>query len=133
MAKKLQNHQEVIAARLTDPEFEAAYEIGRPEVQLGAALTMLREALDVSQQELAAKAGVSREHVGRLENRPMNVSLTYLARLLSALNTDCELLLHQHATERIIAIRLTPPAASPSHEKRIAEQRANYSTGESTR
>lgn len=48
----------------------------------------LRRARDLSQEELALRANVSRGHMGRVENAKFAASLDLLERIASALKVD---------------------------------------------
>jgi transcriptional regulator with XRE-family HTH domain len=80
-----------------DPVFRAAWEASAPRRRLVTALVRLRRKADLTQQELAAKAGWERAFVSRLESLPRDrVSLALpdlatLARYAEA--CGCELAL----------------------------------------
>lgn len=52
----------------------------------------LRRARDLSQEELASRADVSRGHMGKVENAKFAASLDLLERIAKALNVDPEVL-----------------------------------------
>lgn len=56
-----------------------------------AALASKRRRLGMSQQELAARAGLRREKVNRMESRGEDVGLEDLCRLLDALGLELQL------------------------------------------
>lgn len=51
--------------------------------------------LDLSQEELAERAGVHRTYVGMLERSEKNCTIYNIARIAQALNVDPELLLRK--------------------------------------
>ncbi|MEM5469542.1 MAG: helix-turn-helix transcriptional regulator [Sulfitobacter sp.] len=55
----------------------------------------LRRARDLSQEELALRAEVSRGHMGKVENAKFAASLDLLERIAKALNVDPEKLFAQ--------------------------------------
>lgn len=57
-------------------------------IRLGRLIKTLRLAQDVSQEELAALAGVHRTYIGMVERGEKNVTLITMKRLAHALGTD---------------------------------------------
>jgi transcriptional regulator with XRE-family HTH domain len=53
---------------LDNPKFRARYEYRTKLVNLGAALRRARQQKDMSQQQVAAKAGIDQGDISRLEN-----------------------------------------------------------------
>ena len=62
------------------------YETAR--IRLSRNLVRLRGELDISQEELADRAGLHRTYVGHLEQRKRNPSLENVERLALTLNVD---------------------------------------------
>jgi transcriptional regulator with XRE-family HTH domain len=54
--------------------------------RLGALVRARREALDLTQEALAAKAGMNRSYIGDTERGARNVALTNLVKLAAALD-----------------------------------------------
>ncbi len=54
--------------------------------RLGALVRERREALDLTQEALAAKAGMNRSYVGDIERGARNIALTNLVKLAAALD-----------------------------------------------
>ena len=59
--------------------------------ELGASVRVQREALGLSQQALADRAGVTREWIVRFENGKVTVSLNRVFDVLTAANLTIEL------------------------------------------
>ena len=59
----------------------------RPQTALGAAIRHFRQTEGVSQEELAARAGLHRTYVGGVERGERNPSFLSLLRLAEALAT----------------------------------------------
>lgn len=58
--------------------------------RVGQNIQDLRRARDISQEELALRADVSRGHMGKVENAKFAASLDLLERIAKALNVDPE-------------------------------------------
>jgi len=56
-----------------------------PIARLALRLRTLRQARGLTQEQLAAKAGLSREYLARLETAPQDPTLTTLEKLAKAL------------------------------------------------
>jgi transcriptional regulator with XRE-family HTH domain len=57
-------------------------------IRLAANLREARKRLDISQEELADRAGINRTFVGSVERRERNISLDNIERLAVALGMD---------------------------------------------
>ncbi|MBX4899758.1 helix-turn-helix transcriptional regulator [Rhizobium bangladeshense] len=61
-------------------------------------LRRIRHEQKLTQEELAAQAGLSMRYVGAIERARVSASVTVLGRIASCLGVDpCELLRHPHA------------------------------------
>ena len=56
--------------------------------RLGRKIQRLRKAMDLSQEELAAKLDISRTHMGHIEQGRKSPSLKLLSKISKALKTD---------------------------------------------
>jgi ribosome-binding protein aMBF1 (putative translation factor) len=72
-----------LAKQRSDPAYEAARAVARANLDLAAALHRQREALGLSQEDAAAKAGLTVHRLEMIEEGDTS-SLTELLRLLSA-------------------------------------------------
>lgn len=55
---------------------------------LGTAIKQRRQELDISQEDLAARAGLNRTYIGDIERGARNVAFLNLVRLARALDMD---------------------------------------------
>lgn len=86
MAKR-KTWDEVKAAREDSPERRAGYEAARRAVELGDMVRARREALGLTQTELATRVGTRQPAIARLEAGGGVPSIDLLDRVASALNT----------------------------------------------
>lgn len=70
-----------------------------PKTVLARNVRRLRTAAGLSQEELAARAGLHRTYISSVERRQRNVSLENIYALASALGCDPRELLAPHANE----------------------------------
>ena len=61
---------------------------------LGARIRELRKSLDLTQEELAAVAGLDRSYVGGIERGERNVTIEMLSKVCVALHCDIAALTH---------------------------------------
>ena len=66
-----------------------------PLTALGRTIRKKRSALELSQQLLAAKAGLDRSYISDIERGTRNASLLTVARIAKALNTTTSVLLEE--------------------------------------
>src|SRR5262249_10508334 len=71
-----------------DPEFAAAWEETQVEGAVALALTTRREALGLSQRDLAAATGMKQPMIARIEKGSQTPTVTTLWKLLHALDAD---------------------------------------------
>lgn len=76
---------EYLAEQMKDPEFAREYAKAKRETDFALALTCLREAQGLTQEQLGAKSGIPQETLSRLE-RGRIPALPTLRRLAKALN-----------------------------------------------
>ncbi len=74
-----------LAEQMRDPEFAREYAKAKRETDFALALTRLREAQGLTQEQLGAKSGIPQETLSRLE-RGRIPALPTLRRLAKALN-----------------------------------------------
>lgn len=68
------------------PRLSSKVDIDKKLVRVGAAVRAKRKALGISQEGLAAIAGVERSNMGKIERGENNLSVLNLARIAEALN-----------------------------------------------
>ena len=69
------NFQEYRKQKLQDPELRKAYDDLGPEYEIIRAMIDGREALQLSQQELALRTGINQSHLSRLESGNYGIAL----------------------------------------------------------
>jgi len=77
--------------QMQDPEFAAASRALDPEFQIARQVIKLRLERELSQQQLAAKAGTAQPNISRLERASINPSLQSLQRVAQALDAEIEI------------------------------------------
>ncbi len=83
--------KEMKASAMEDIEFAREYEALRDEFNLSREVIELRKQRNMTQKELAAKAGTSQPAIARLESgRYRNVSLAFLRKVGKALGAQPE-------------------------------------------
>jgi DNA-binding XRE family transcriptional regulator len=79
------------ASAMKDAEFTREYEALREEFELSREVIELRKQRNMTQKELAAKAGTSQPAIARLESgRYKNISLAFLRKVGKALGAQTE-------------------------------------------
>jgi predicted transcriptional regulator len=86
------SYDKMKASALQDSEFRREYEALREEFELAREVIELRKRLNMTQKELATKAGTSQPAIARLESgRYKNVSLAFLRKIGKALGAEPEI------------------------------------------
>jgi ribosome-binding protein aMBF1 (putative translation factor) len=83
--------EEDLKEQLKNPTFRKEWEDSEAEYQLSCKLVEARLKNNLSQRELAKKAGTSQAQIARIEGMDANPSLSLLKRIASALNTKLEI------------------------------------------
>jgi HTH-type transcriptional regulator/antitoxin HipB len=83
---KRKTWEEVKAARKESPEERAGYEAARRAVELGEMVRARREALGITQTELATRVGTRQPAIARLEAGGSVPSIDLLDRVANALD-----------------------------------------------
>ncbi|MBN1856211.1 MAG: helix-turn-helix transcriptional regulator [Dehalococcoidia bacterium] len=84
----MKTHEEVKRRLLADPEVRAEYDSLETEFTLRSAIVQLRNASGLSQRVVAEQLGTHQSALSRIESGRANVSITNLARMADALNSD---------------------------------------------
>ena len=79
--------QELIEESMQDPEFKKEYEALEPEREITRVILDARIRAGLTQNELAAKTGISQADISRLEHGTRNPSVDLLKRLAEALDS----------------------------------------------
>ena len=88
MSKQLKSFAEVKAELLEDPEVRAEYEALRPKYELVSQIISARKARGLTQEELAARTGLHRSNISRLESGTYNPSLDLLQKVAHGLDME---------------------------------------------
>lgn len=75
-----------LAEMMRDDEFKAEYEALEPEYELRRQLIQARIASNMTQKQLAEKAGTKQSNIARLESGSYNPSFQFLQKIAAALN-----------------------------------------------
>ncbi len=76
--------EDFLARELERPEFKKWWDEYGPGFDAGNLLIALRYDLDLTQQQLADRAGVKRSYIARIENGDANPTVKSLARIVVA-------------------------------------------------
>lgn len=81
--------EEMKATAMKDKEFAQEYEMLREEYELAREVIQLRKQRNMTQQELAVKAGTSQPAIARLESgQYQNVSMSFMRKIGKALGAQ---------------------------------------------
>jgi transcriptional regulator with XRE-family HTH domain len=72
--------------QVRDPDTRELVEKELADLEVGIQIARLREAENLNQTQLAARAGMNASKISQIETSPRNVTLSTLARLAHALN-----------------------------------------------
>lgn len=84
----MRNWKEVEAGFLTDPETAAEFEGLRPQYEIISQIIKARSEQGLTQEELAARTGLQRSNISRLESGNYNPSIELLARVAKGLGME---------------------------------------------
>jgi HTH-type transcriptional regulator / antitoxin HipB len=83
MANRLERYYE---RQMRDPEIRELVETELVNLELGIRIAQLREAENLNQTQLAARAGMNASKISRIETSARNMTLGTLARVARALD-----------------------------------------------
>jgi DNA-binding XRE family transcriptional regulator len=81
---------ELLAQELLDPEFRKGWEARRPTRELKSALVAARIKGELTQAEIAERAGTTQSAIARFESGRTNPTLAFMQRLAEALDSKLE-------------------------------------------
>ena len=84
----MRNWKDVEAGLLSDPETKAEFEALRPHYEVVSQIIKARSEQGLSQVELAARTGLQRSNISRLESGSYNPSLDLLSRVAKGLGME---------------------------------------------
>ena len=80
-----------LAQQMEDPAFAAEYEAQRPEYEAIRAVIAARLACNMTQKELAEKAGIRQSNISRIENGSASPTIDTLARIAAGLGKQLKI------------------------------------------
>jgi transcriptional regulator with XRE-family HTH domain len=95
---------------LADPELLAEYDALSPEFELARAVITLREAINLTQREFAAKVGMKQSQLARIESGKQIPKFKTLTKLAAAAGYEVEVNLvpiERESKENTKSLRLT--------------------------
>ncbi|WP_195985407.1 helix-turn-helix transcriptional regulator [Clostridium sp. D33t1_170424_F3] len=84
----MRNWKDVEAKFLKDPETKAEFEALRPQYEVISQIIKARSEQGLTQEELAARTGLQRSNISRLESGSYNPSIELLARVAKGLGME---------------------------------------------
>lgn len=109
MTRQFEDFQGEIDAALADPVRRARVEQHGREIDLILALSAVREAVGMTQEDFAAAAMMSQENVSRIE-RATDVKLSTIRRLARTAGAHLELTAVMPGGQRVPLLRPATPA-----------------------
>ncbi len=114
MTEGQQRYENYWAKQMNDPEFRATYEQEAAKKELWLQLVEARQAVGLTQAELAERLGVSQAQVARIEKRGYDAyTLTTLRRYVQALGQDYSLEVRVRHARPVTRKRTPRVATSP--------------------
>lgn len=84
----MRNWKEIEAEFLSDPETKAEFEALRPQYEIVSQIIKARSEQGLTQEELAARTGLQRSNISRLESGNYNPSIELLMRVAKGLGME---------------------------------------------
>lgn len=84
----MKNWKDVEEKLLQDPETRAEFEALRPQYEVISQIIAARNERGLTQEELAARTGLQRSNISRLESGNYNPSIELLARVAKGLGME---------------------------------------------
>jgi HTH-type transcriptional regulator / antitoxin HipB len=97
MAARHTRWRDAAAEKRATPEYRAAYDQARRSYELGKSVRERRQALGITQTQLAERAGMTQSAVSRLEAGGMTPTIGVLDRVAAALDADLVVAIAPHA------------------------------------
>lgn len=82
----MRTFEDVLAEKMQNLEFKAAYEALEPEFAIIQAVIDARKASGLTQKQLAEKTGIAQGDISKLEKGNANTSIRTLQRLAAGMN-----------------------------------------------
>jgi len=87
----MKTYKEFLKESLKNPEVKKAYDELAPEYDLIQAMINGRKQLNMTQNDLSKKTGITQADISRIENGTRNPSLTMMKRIAEALGMSLRL------------------------------------------
>ena len=78
---------------MNDPEFKSEYERLKPRYEVISQIIEERAKQNITQEELAMRAGTQKSNISRLESGSYNPSLDFLAKIARSLGKEVHIVL----------------------------------------
>lgn len=88
---KATDFDELLAEELKNPKFKQLYDEYGRQLELSLSLLRLRKKRKMSQATLAKKVGTTQSNIARLEGGNQNFTITFLDKIVSALDANLEI------------------------------------------
>jgi DNA-binding XRE family transcriptional regulator len=88
MSKAVAKYEEVHNRLMKDEEFKAEYEKLKPRYELIAQIIDARHQLNITQEELAQRAGTQKSNISRFESGSYNPSLDFVTKVAHSLGKE---------------------------------------------
>ena len=102
----VKTHREVINRALLDTEVKREYDALELEYELRRVLLRLRQEMNITQEELAKRLRTKQEYISRIERGHVDLTISYFARLLHAMDADMEISLRRKGSRQVIRTRI---------------------------
>lgn len=88
MSKAGVKFEDIKKKLMKDEEFKAEYERLKPRYELIAQIVDVRNKLNITQEELALRAGTQKSNISRFESGTYNPSLDFVTKLAHSLGKE---------------------------------------------
>ena len=86
--------EEIHSRLMKDDEFKVEYEKLKPRYDLIAQIIDARNKLNITQEELALRAGTQKSNISRFESGSYNPSLDFVTKLAKSLGKEIQITLN---------------------------------------
>ena len=119
--KASRSYEQFHHEQMQNPEYARAYEEMQPEFDLIKQIISLRSKRNLTQTELAERAGVPQSSISRLESRGHTRDLRFLQKIARALAAHLEIRIAARE-ENLLGVRIDLPRSLCEQAAKIAEQ-----------
>jgi ribosome-binding protein aMBF1 (putative translation factor) len=86
---RTKSFEKFLEKKLKNKSFRKKYEAAQPLMAIAVSISKAREAMQISQSQLAARLGTTQSVISRIESGNQNLSIEMLSRIAAVL--DCHL------------------------------------------